>query len=74
MREKPIWWRIVLGSLLIYLETKQLLFPGARALQPSNSTQATTMLVVEGTLLLVGLWLVISGIKAKDKKPPTPPV
>jgi antitoxin HicB len=42
-----VWWKIIVGALLVYIETKQLFYPGMRALQPSNSTQAASMLFVE---------------------------
>jgi hypothetical protein len=58
----PVWWKIVLGALLVYIETKQLLYPGTRSLQPSNHTQAASMLFVECALMLLGAWLIFSGI------------
>jgi hypothetical protein len=64
--QKFIWWKVVLGFVLIYVEIKQLLLPGARALQPDNATQAASMLFVECMLLLLGLWLVFSGLKGKQ--------
>ena len=63
----PVWWKLVLGFLLVSVETKQILFPGTRALQPSNGTQAASMLFVECSLMLLGLWLIFSGIRAGQK-------
>jgi hypothetical protein len=62
-----VWWKIVLGAVLILVETKQLFNPGSRALQPSNATQATSMLTVECAVLLLGAWLIFSGLRAKYK-------
>jgi hypothetical protein len=64
--QKFIWWKVVLGFVLISVEIKQLLLPGTRALHPDNATQAASMLVVECMLLLLGLWLVFSGLKGKQ--------
>jgi hypothetical protein len=63
-----VWWKIIVGAILVYLESKQLINPGSRAFQPSNSTQAATMLVVECALLLLGAWLIYSGSKARSSK------
>ena len=60
-----VWWKIIIGAVLIYIESKELLSPGTRALQPDNPTQATSMLIVEWALLLLGVWLAFFGIKGK---------
>jgi hypothetical protein len=62
-----VWWKIIVGALLVYIEVKQLLWPGTRALQPSNGTQAASMLFVECALLLLGVWLIYSGMRAGHK-------
>ena len=63
----PVWWKIIAGAVLVYIEAKQLLYPATRALQPSNGTQAASMLFVECALMLLGLWLLFSGIRAGQK-------
>jgi len=65
--EGPVWWKIIAGFLLVFVEAKQLLFPGTRALQPGNGTQAASMLFVECALMLLGLWLIFSGLRAGHK-------
>jgi hypothetical protein len=67
MNKGPVWWKIIIGFLLVSVEAKQLLSPGTRALQPSNGTQAVSMLFVECALMLLGLWLIFSGIRAGHK-------
>jgi len=62
-----VWWKIIIGFLLVFVEAKQLLFPGTRALQPSNGTQAASMLFVECALMPLGLWLIFAGIRAGYK-------
>ena len=64
------WWKIVLGSVLLYINVKLLLFPQSRALQASNAAQATGMFIVNGSLILLGGWLLISGVRAGRRKPP----
>ncbi len=63
----PVWWKIIVGTLLVYINVKHLIFPGTRAFQPSNPTQATTMLIVAWALLLLGAWLVFSGVRPTHK-------
>jgi len=61
----PVWWKVIIGTLLVYTEAKHLFFPGTRALQPSNPSQAAGMLVAEYALVLLGAWLIFSGIRAR---------
>ncbi len=63
-----VWWKVILGVLLVYIEAKQFISPGSRAFQPSNSTQAGAMIFVQCALLLVGLWLTISGIRGTPSR------
>ena len=62
--DKPsfTWWKIIVGSVLVYINSEQLMFPETRALQPSNEGEARVMITVEIIILLIGAWLAFSGI------------
>ncbi len=65
------WGRVVLGATLIYIQIKNYVFPDApNLLQPSNETQAITMKVTSIVIVLVGVWLFVSGLIAKFKRLP----
>lgn len=73
----PVWWKIIVGAVLVYIEVKQIVYPGTRALRPSNPTQAASMLFVECALILLGAWLFFlvyersrSGEKRADRRAP----
>jgi len=65
--KKLIWWKIIIGALLVYIELKHLLFPAARAFQPESSREAAIMMLVEFALLLFGAWLIFSGGKGERR-------
>lgn len=62
------WWKIVLGAVLMYIGLKDLLFPQTRALQAANSAQEVGMFIVSGAIILLGAWLLISGVQAGRRK------
>jgi hypothetical protein len=64
------WWKIILGSFLIFINVKLLLFPQARALQADNFAQSVGMFAVTAAMILLGGWLLISGVRAGRPKPP----
>ena len=69
-RQSYTWWKIVLGTVLIYINVKFLLLPHSQAFQPDDRTQAVVLLVITGAMILVGGWLLVSGVRAGRPKPP----
>jgi len=59
------WWKVVVGGALVLLNAEHLLFPATRNLQPSNSDQAFGMLLANIVILMVGVWLLVSGLRRK---------
>jgi hypothetical protein len=60
------WGRVVLGLVFTYGQIKVYAFPDAPTLlQPSNETQALTMKVMGPVMVLIGLWLFVSGFAAR---------
>jgi uncharacterized membrane protein HdeD (DUF308 family) len=64
---KVKWGRVLLGSLLIFIEAKNHFHPATNLLQPSNETQAAAMTATAIVLALLGAWLVVSGVIARFK-------
>ena len=64
---KVKWGRVLLGSLLIFVEAKNHFHPAANLLQPSNEAQAAGMNATAIVLGLLGAWLVASGVIARFK-------
>jgi hypothetical protein len=68
--QKPVWWKIIVGLLLVYAEVAQY-FPGELAsslLRAPHSFQQIGMNAVMVILIAVGCWLVYSGIKPARRK------
>ena len=61
------WGRVLLGSLLIFIEAKNYFHPATNLLTPSNETQATAMNATAIVLAFLGAWLVVSGVIARFK-------
>jgi len=54
---KVKWGRVLLGSLLIFVEVKNHFYPATNLLRPSNETEAAAMNATAIVLALVGAWL-----------------
>jgi hypothetical protein len=61
-----VWWKVILGGVLAFVQIKQLLFPLSRALQPANAVQAASMKVTELLIFVGALWLLYSGLKNRN--------
>lgn len=67
--KRMVWWKIVVGAVLVLVSTRSLLYPGSRTLQPDNETQAGAMLFVDLVFLFLGVWLIYRGMKPKTMEP-----
>lgn len=65
------WWKIVLGAVLIYRDTYDLLYPSKRAFPPANPGEANVMLGLDVLFIGIGVWLLYSGIRVGPRKPMT---
>jgi hypothetical protein len=61
------WGRVFLGYLMIYIEVKDHFHPAPNLLRPSNQTQAAAMNATAIALMLLGAWLIVSGVISKFK-------
>jgi hypothetical protein len=66
--EKPIWWRIVVGSLLVIIEVKNHIAPAPNLLIASNVGQQAAMYGVMVAIIVLGCWLIYSGAKPVWRK------
>jgi len=66
--EKPIWWRIVVGSLLVIAEIKNHVAPAPNLLKASNEAQQQGMYIASVAIILLGCWLIYSGVKPVWRK------
>ena len=64
---KGEWGRVLVGSLLIFIEAKNHFHPATNLLRPSNETEAATMNATAIVLAFLGVWLVVSGVIARFK-------
>jgi hypothetical protein len=60
-------WKLTLGFLLITIEIKNRLQPAPNLLKPANEGEAVGMLMAEIFFYALGIWLIVSGIRAKYK-------
>jgi hypothetical protein len=59
------WGRILAGSWLIFSEIKNYYHPAPNLLKASNQGEAVGMGIMFVVLVLIGGWLVITGIRAR---------
>ena len=66
--EKPVWWKIILGVVLLLIEFKNHVFPSAGLLKASNAGEQVGMYIAMIAIIALGCWLVYSGIKPSLRK------
>ena len=64
------WWKIILGAFLIVINVRLIVFPETQTLKADNASQELGMMVMGGAMILLGGWLLISGIQAGRRSPP----
>lgn len=64
---KVKWGRLFLGSLLIFIEARNRFHPPANLLRPSNEAQAMAMNATAIAVVILGAWLVVSGVISRFK-------
>jgi hypothetical protein len=61
--QKPIWWRLIAGSLLLYVEINNHLNPAPNLLKASNSDQQLGMNAMAVILVITAIWLIVTGTR-----------
>jgi hypothetical protein len=65
---KPIWWRVIVGALLIVIQVQNQFFPAPNLLKASNPTQQQAMYATAAFLFFLGCWLLYTGAKSVWRK------
>ena len=68
-RQEPVWWKVIVGLLLIFIEIKNHIAPATNLLKADNEGEQIGMNVAMVALIILGCWLVYSGIKPMWRKP-----
>ena len=55
--EKPVWWKIIIGVVLILIEVKNHLFPSADLLKANNAGEQVGMYIAMVAIIALGCWL-----------------
>jgi hypothetical protein len=66
--QKPAWWKVVFGLLLIVVEINSRIRPAPNLLKASNSGEQVGMNAAMFAIIVVGCWLVYSGAKPLWRK------
>ena len=67
-QRKLIWWRIALGSVLVYTEIRNYLYPASNLLRASDATEQVGLNAAMAAIACFGCWLVYSGVKPGRQK------
>ena len=66
--QKPVWWKVILGLVLVYVEIHSHVSPAPNFLRATNQAQQTGMDIMMVAIIVVGCWLVYSGAKPLWRK------
>lgn len=67
---KPIWWKVILGLVLVYTEIHNHASPAPNLLRADNAAEQVGMNVAMIVIILVGCWLIYSGVRPLWRKTP----
>jgi len=66
--QKPIWWKVIVGLLLIFIEVNNRIHPAANLLKADNQGEQVGMNIAMVAVIALGCWLVYSGVKLMWRK------
>jgi len=66
--QKPVWWKVILGLVLIFVEIHSHFYPAPNLLKADNPAQQTGMNIAMVLIIAAGCWLVYSGAKPVWRK------
>jgi hypothetical protein len=66
--QKPVWWKVIVGLLLIFVEINNHINPAPNLLKANSPSEQVGMNVVMLALIALGCWLVYSGSKPLWRK------
>jgi drug/metabolite transporter (DMT)-like permease len=65
---KVVWWRVVLGVMLIAMQALSHVAPSPDRFLPANAAQASGAVIANVFVIVLGLWLIASGIRPKARQ------
>ena len=65
---KPIWWKVIVGSLLLFTQINNRINPAPNLLKASNADQQLGMDAMAVMLGLLAIWLILSGARPVWRK------
>jgi hypothetical protein len=68
--QKPIWWKVILGAILLTSNINNRINPAPNLLKADNAAQQFGMNLVSFAFLGLALWLLYSGSKPLWRKNP----
>jgi uncharacterized membrane protein YecN with MAPEG domain len=66
--QKPVWWKVIVGLLLIFVEINSRIHPAPNLLKADSPGEQIGMDVTMVALIAVGCWLVYSGARPLWRK------
>jgi hypothetical protein len=67
---KPVWWKVILGLVIIYVAVDSYINPAPNMLRANNQSEEFGMFVGAIVTVTLGIWLVYSGAKPFWRKTP----
>ncbi len=67
--QKPVWWKVIVGSIIILVEIDSHIHPAPNLLKADNATQQNAMNGAMIAIIIFGLWLIYSRVKPTWRKP-----
>src|SRR5690242_16724012 len=68
-RARVTLWKVSLGALIVYSAIHSHFFPASNMLKANNVGEETGMVITTILITVLGLWLIVSGIKTKMRPP-----
>ena len=61
--QTPVWWKLVIGCLLLFTQINNRINPAPNLLKASNADQQRGMDAMAVILGVLAIWLIISGVR-----------
>ncbi len=66
--QKPVWWKILVGLVLLYVEIKNHFSQAPNLMKARDPAEQLGMNIAMGFFIALGCWLLYSGIKPVWRK------
>lgn len=67
--ERPTWWRVSVGALVLVVEVYNLVSSAPNLLKGDNVSERQGMFIAAVIIIFLGCWLVLTGLKPLWNKP-----